>query len=343
MIEKNDNPKISVIVPVYKVEPFLSRCLDSVVAQTFSDWECILIDDGSPDNSGAICDEYAVKDRRFKVIHQKNAGVSAARNAGLNVAVGEWICFADSDDWLEKDYLRCMIDATSKSNCELIICGFFQQEADGQVCVKNPRDKKDDQVIHNKEEFLSFFLNLRNIPDYSCYLNVIFNKLYKADLLKNMYFDTSMKIYEDYIFNLDAYDKADNVCLLKENLYNNFYNEKSVTRDKTRLITEQDLSDRKKYICDTLEFAKKNNINENHLLGFCKNVLFSSIIDVSRFYAQHKELSDTKQYNFIKPFAKWNVIFYNPQQWKSTLFLMLFKIGLCRSVLISLTKFFAGR
>ena len=97
------NPKISIIVPVYKVEKYLHRCLDSIVNQTFTDWECILIDDGSPDNSGIICDEYAQMDRRFKVIHQENKGVSAARNAGLDVAKGEWIGFVDSDDWIEKE------------------------------------------------------------------------------------------------------------------------------------------------------------------------------------------------------------------------------------------------
>ena len=93
-----NTPTISVIVPVYKVEKYIRCCLDSIVTQTFADWECILIDDGSPDNSGKICDEYAEKDGRFRVIHQKNAGVSAARNAGLNVAKGAWITFVDSDD-----------------------------------------------------------------------------------------------------------------------------------------------------------------------------------------------------------------------------------------------------
>ena len=97
------SPKISIIVPVYKVEQYLRRCLDSIVAQTFTDWECILIDDGSPDNSGRICDEYAEKDKRFRVFHQENVGVSAARNKGLDEARGEWIGFVDSDDWIEKE------------------------------------------------------------------------------------------------------------------------------------------------------------------------------------------------------------------------------------------------
>ena len=93
-------PAVSIIVPIFNTEQYLSRCLDSIESQTFNDWECILINDGSTDKSENICNEYANKDSRFKVINQKNSGVSAARNAGLDVAKGEWIGFVDSDDWI---------------------------------------------------------------------------------------------------------------------------------------------------------------------------------------------------------------------------------------------------
>lgn len=96
----------SIIVPVYNVEKYLVRCIESVINQTFKDFECILIDDGSLDNSGNICDEYSLKDSRIVVVHQNNAGVSAARNTGLNIAKGEYICFCDSDDWLEDSLLE---------------------------------------------------------------------------------------------------------------------------------------------------------------------------------------------------------------------------------------------
>ena len=106
-------PELSIIVPVYKVEPYLRRCIDSILAQTFRDFELILIDDGSPDNCGAICDEYAAKDSRIIVIHQKNQGVSAARNAGLDIAKGTYLGFVDSDDWIEPEMYETMI-ATAK-------------------------------------------------------------------------------------------------------------------------------------------------------------------------------------------------------------------------------------
>ena len=98
-------PKISVIVPVYKTEAYLHRCVDSILAQTFQDFEVLLIDDGSPDRSGEICDVYAQKDRRVRVFHKENGGVSSARNCGLDNAKGEWICFVDSDDFLDTTYL----------------------------------------------------------------------------------------------------------------------------------------------------------------------------------------------------------------------------------------------
>ena len=98
-------PKISVIVPVYKAEKYICRCVDSILAQTFTDFELLLIDDGSPDNSGAICDEYAASDSRVKVFHKENGGVSSARNVGLDNACGEWITFVDADDWIAETFI----------------------------------------------------------------------------------------------------------------------------------------------------------------------------------------------------------------------------------------------
>ena len=99
-------PKVSIIVPVYKAEQYLHRCVDSILSQSFTDCELILVDDGSPDKSGEICDEYASRDSRIQVIHKQNGGVSSARNAGLDVAHGEYVWFVDSDDWIENDSLK---------------------------------------------------------------------------------------------------------------------------------------------------------------------------------------------------------------------------------------------
>lgn len=117
-------PKISIIVPVYQAEAFLRRCLDSIVGQTFQDWECILVDDGSKDSSGAICDEYAVNDSRFKVIHQTNCGASATRQVALDASMGDFIAFADADDWVETKWLEKLYQKITKDNVDMVICDY---------------------------------------------------------------------------------------------------------------------------------------------------------------------------------------------------------------------------
>lgn len=113
-------PKFSIIVPVYKVEQYLDRCIQSILKQTFTDFEVILVDDGSPDNCGVICDNYAAKDDRIVVLHQINQGLSAARNNGLDIARGEYICFVDSDDWIEHEMLA-EIEADLLSKCSDVV------------------------------------------------------------------------------------------------------------------------------------------------------------------------------------------------------------------------------
>lgn len=115
--------KVSIIIPVFKVKHYLSECLDSVLAQTYTEWECILVDDGSSDGSGAICDEYAASEPRFKVIHQQNSGASIARNTGIENSSGEWIVFVDSDDIVRPDYLQNMIFAAQTQDADFVIGG----------------------------------------------------------------------------------------------------------------------------------------------------------------------------------------------------------------------------
>lgn len=114
-------PQISVIVPIYNVEKYLQRCIDSILAQTFTDYELILVDDGSPDNCGKICNQYALRDSRIKVIHQENAGASAARNSGLGMAEGEFVCFCDSDDYIDTDYFEVLYTTITEKNYDCVL------------------------------------------------------------------------------------------------------------------------------------------------------------------------------------------------------------------------------
>ena len=117
-------PVVSIIVPVYNTEKFLHRCIDSILTQTYTDFELLLIDDGSKDSSGTICDEYAAKDVRVRVFHKENGGVSSARNMGLDNARGEWITFVDSDDWIDDNYLEALYGACIVSGSDIVFCGF---------------------------------------------------------------------------------------------------------------------------------------------------------------------------------------------------------------------------
>lgn len=127
-------PLVSVIVPVYKAEKWLHRCVDSILAQTMEDFELLLIDDGSPDRSGEICDEYAAKDKRVKVIHQENKGSVGARNVGLSVAKGRYLAFVDSDDYIREDMLGKMVNVAEKEKLDIVWCGVECELKDGTVC-----------------------------------------------------------------------------------------------------------------------------------------------------------------------------------------------------------------
>lgn len=126
-------PAVSIIVPVYKAEKYIHRCVDSLLAQTFADFEVILVDDGSPDNSGKICDEYASIDSRVKVFHKENGGVSSARQYGLDNATGEYVIHADPDDWVEQDMLGSLYNCAVSQNADMVICDFFVNQGEQQI------------------------------------------------------------------------------------------------------------------------------------------------------------------------------------------------------------------
>ena len=133
MTKQKKSPEISIIVPVYKVEKYLNECIDSILAQTFTDFELILVDDGSPDNCPALCDAAAKKDSRVRVIHQQNKGLSGARNAGIDVARGNWLSFIDSDDTVEKTFCEKLYRAATESGAELAACNMLFLEVDGSL------------------------------------------------------------------------------------------------------------------------------------------------------------------------------------------------------------------
>ena len=158
-------PLVSVIVPVYKTEKFIHRCIDSVLNQTYSNWEMILVDDGSPDACGQICDSYAEKDGRIHVIHQENQGLSAARNAGIKICKGEWIYFLDSDDFIVEDALEKMISSWRVSVLSMLMEARIAGLPDGKR-----------RIIYRKSGEGSFLMNCRILP-MGNYISVIYGMI----------------------------------------------------------------------------------------------------------------------------------------------------------------------
>ena len=148
-------PQISVIVPVYKVESYLPRCIDSILAQTFTDFELILVDDGSPDNCGVICDEYAARDNRIHVIHKENGGVSSARNAGIRLAGSDWITFVDSDDYLAENALDRAHYWSEHDSADILCLDVLPTDGDGNVIeFDSPAHHSSEKQSHVPQELL---------------------------------------------------------------------------------------------------------------------------------------------------------------------------------------------
>lgn len=181
-------PEISVIVPVYKVEPYLRECVDSILAQTFTDFELILIDDGSPDNCGIICDEYAERDNRIIVIHQENGGLSAARNSGLDVAKGEYVTFIDSDDVVSPLYLNHLYNNIIEKKCDIV--SLKQVDFNRDSLSINYKSISKAFVMTGKESVISLYSH-EGIVGISAW-----GKLYRSILFKSIRFPNG-KIHED--------------------------------------------------------------------------------------------------------------------------------------------------
>ena len=179
---------ISIIIPVYNVEKYIEKCLESVINQTYSNIEIILIDDGSQDNCGRICDEYAKKDKRIIVIHKQNEGVSAARNDGIEKAKGKFITFVDSDDFIDKMYIEKLYMQLMENNVDISIMGTKDFKDDIQTI----KESKPYRNILNKEQAIKELLIEKH---FTC---VIWGKLYKKELWNNIRFNPQTKIAEDF-------------------------------------------------------------------------------------------------------------------------------------------------
>lgn len=211
----------SIIVPVYNVEKYLDKCLASILRQTFKNFECIIIDDGSPDNSNAIIDKYVKLDQRFKVIHQKNMGISAARNTGLDIAKGDYIIFVDSDDYIADDYLEKFAKKIADTDADIVICGFIEAYKDYE---------KNKVFTAESTEVIKQNILADVWPSY------VWNKCYKKDLFTNIRFPVG-KIFEDILTIPELCLYAQKIVCIPDKLY--YYNRQNENSITTNMSSEK--------------------------------------------------------------------------------------------------------
>ena len=217
------NETISIILPIYKVENYLAKCIESLLAQTYKNIEIILVDDGSPDNCGNICDAYAKKDARIKVIHQQNSGVAAARNAGLQEASGEYIGFVDPDDWVEPQMYERLLSGLKTTNTELAICGYNYYDETGAVDSSRLYPEKEDEILSRKE----LFKRLSDMPP--TVRHTTWNKLFIQKLIGNLRFNEDLKSSEDLDFLNQYLRKVNSAVFVHAPLYCNLVRQGSAT------------------------------------------------------------------------------------------------------------------
>ena len=207
------NPTVSIIVPVYNAEATISRCIESIINQEYRDFELLLIDDGSTDSSGTICDRYAAEDSRIRLIHKENTGVSETRNMALDLACGTYLQFLDSDDWITPNATRLFVEEAERYHCDMVISDFYR------VVGKRVAHKGDidDDCVLTQEEFSAHML--QNPADF--YYGVLWNKLYRHDIVEKYHLRMNPEISwcEDFMFNLEYIRHAEVFYALQVPVY----------------------------------------------------------------------------------------------------------------------------
>ena len=216
-----NQPLISVIVPVYKVEHYLERCVNSIRNQTYPNLEIILVDDGSPDRCGEMCDAFAQEDSRIRVVHTLNRGQAAARNTGLDIMTGEYVGFVDSDDWIEPDMYQTLYRRMIEEDAQISCCGVLCRDDQKTIEMFNPRE--DENFSLDTEEALQELLNNYRIT------NSVWDKLYSAEIFKSLRMKEGM-IYEDAQIQPYCIHQAKRICYTSQRLYCYYQSPQSTLR-----------------------------------------------------------------------------------------------------------------
>lgn len=277
---------ISVIVPVYQVENYLNQCIESIIEQTYTNLEIILIDDGSKDNCPQICDDWSIKDKRIKVIHKKNGGLSDARNVGLDIAKGKYIAFIDSDDWVDSRYIELLYNSLIKSKADISACSIQKVYDADSVDPYNLNPKL--QLVTPKEAIKDILYDRR-------FKTVAWNKLYSKEVLAGERFIVG-RIHEDEFFSYKVFAKAQKLVFVDASLYK--YRQRSGSIMSSPSLKHLDLLDA--YL-NRIKFLEKNytDLASKDKLNFC-----IACISFYKDFLKSDSISKTIALNKIKDYRK---------------------------------------
>ena len=288
-----EKPQISIVVPVYNVEDYLRQCLDSIIAQTFTNWECILIDDGSKDKSGSICDEYVQKDNRFKVIHKENGGVSSARNLGIEEAKGKWLYFCDADDTLLPKALKILLEG-EKENCQFVMAGYNKFLSDGSLKESYSGDIKRKISVDDAIKELYTSTNLS-------YQGYLWCKLFLTEIVKdyNIRFDEKIYFNEDRLFIMQY------LCQMEDSVY---YTTTPVYNYVERLsgaMASLKIGYNRKFATDFDAFVKMKDVvykfTQNKLLrSLAQKGIVESYLVNHRFMVKHHDYDSKIHWSMLR-------------------------------------------
>lgn len=297
-------PKVSIVVPMYGVEQYVDKCVESLLNQTLQEIEIILVDDGSPDRSGKIADSYAKKDHRVKVIHQKNAGLGPARNSGIKVAKGEYIGFVDSDDWVNTQMFAKLYEAATKNNSDIVVSGHC--DFTNGIVTRTKKHPLAGQTIKSKIEIMEIRKNLYghklNDDVVEAFPMSVWIAIYRAELFSEYHLEFQEILSEDIIFNLSAYKYAKSITFTGDTDY---CYRKDEQYSITQTFSEKKLLRYKDFLTMLAKMAQKEDDED------CIVRAKRTAIDYCRLYVgivRNSNSSFKKKKLYVKDFANTNEI-----------------------------------
>lgn len=302
--------KVSIIVPVFNVEKYLSRCMDSLMYQTLRDIEIILVDDGSPDSSPKMCDNFAIIDSRIKVIHKKNGGLGFARNSGLEIATGEFVAFVDSDDYVDLNMYETLYNQAKKYNLDTLFCGFNNVDKKNNVHRVSEVDSL--KIFDSQQKIENFLLDMigtePNHPVDRKYQMSVWHAIYSRNSIVNnsiQFCSEKEFISEDIIFHIDYLQKVNKIGIIPNPMY--FYCENIDSTSLTKTFREDRFE---KYvilykeICSRLPHLDINNRANRFLIGYTRTLIFLLHDYKLTFYKKNEILKSICSNSIWEPIFK---------------------------------------